>query len=131
MSTQEKMLEKLRTDLQTKVEAYFESIERFGGQYILNSKVTTASAFEKNKFCSEFVVYNLNQLPVAEIMLGNANEISVLADIRVATSSNIPKCGKDLNTWSSSIFGITIDAEVTFNPESKEIEVSRIEVRSR
>jgi hypothetical protein len=131
MSTQEKMIEKLRLDLLKNVEAYFESVDRFEREFILNSRITKDSPFEKNQFCSDFTICNLNELPIGDIMLGDTNEISVLANVRIATSSNIPKRGKELNSWSSSIFGITIKAEVSFNFDTKEIEVSKIDVRNR
>ncbi len=131
MSNKEKIVENLRMDLQPMVESYFDSIEKFENQFILNSRITKGSPFEKSTFCSNFTIYNLNEIPITEIILGDCEEIILASDIRIATSGLKPKEGKELNSWSSSIFGITINAEVSFNQETKSIEVLKVKVRSR
>lgn len=131
MSSQEKMIEKLKYDLNVKVEQYFDSIDRFEHEFVLNSKITKDSPFEKNPFCSEFTLYNLDKLPITDVIIGDLKEINVTGNIRIATSSLLPKKGKELNSWSSSIFGISINAKVSFSQETRAIEVSKVEVRSR
>ena len=131
MSTQQKMLEKLNSDLKLKVIEYFDSIERFENQYILNTKIRKDSVFEKSEFCSSFTIYDLNQISTTDIMLGDCKEVTLTGEIKISTSSVMPKQGKELALLSSSIFGITIIAEVSFNQETKSIEVAKVDVRSK
>lgn len=131
MSTQQKILEELNADLKLKVIEYFDSIERFENKYILNSRITKGSAFERNQFCAFFTIYDLEETPTTDIMFGDCSEVTFICDIEISTSSVMPKRGKELALLSSSIFGITINAEVSFNQETKSIEVSKVDVRSR
>ena len=130
MSTQQKLIKKLNLDLKDYVEQYFNSIDRFENQYILNSKITKDSPFENKPFCSEFTIFNLKEISLTDIIMGDLNKFEVQGNFKIATSSLLPKKGKELDLWTYSIFGIKIKAEASFNPEFMSIDISKIEVIS-
>lgn len=131
MSKQEELLKKLESDLKIEVIKHFESIDKFEDKYILNSKVTKGTSFEKNKFCLGFDLFNLDELQITDIILGDLEEVSVIGDIKIATSNKMPKSGTNIDLWSRSIFGIRINAEVSFNKDEGTIEVSNVTVFGR
>ena len=131
MSTQEKLINELNLDLKTSVVKYFDSIEMFENQYILNSSITKGTSFENSTFCSHFTLYDADKILFTDILVGDLNVIEVMGDCKIATSKRPPMYGKGLDLLSYTVFGIMINAEVSYNYETKTIEVKKIDVRSR
>ncbi len=124
MTKQEEMLNKLSDALSVKIIEHFEGIDKFENKFILNSKIVKDSPFENNSFCSEIAVFIDKSISFLEIIMGETQEVSFRATARIASTSNIPKRGKELNNWSSTIFSFTIYAEISMDEERKEIIVS-------
>lgn len=131
MSDTEKILYDFDSKLREKITEFFDSQVMFGGQYVLNSTITKDSSFEKSPLCSNFGFYNISDIPVTEIILGNLDEVVIEGEVKVATFNRPTKRGKELNNWSTTIFGITVQAKVTFNAGDKLIEIDEITVRDR
>jgi hypothetical protein len=131
MSRTEKIFNNLESSLKLKVEEYFDSIERFDGKFILNSRIRKDSIWELTPICSEFVIFNLKELQLTDIILGDLKDISLIGDIKIASSFMAPKHGKELNSWSETNFNIRINAELLFNQCDDTIEISKVEVWSR
>ena len=131
MSTQEKLVNQLNTDLRDSVEKYFDKIEKFEHKFILNSRIAKNSQFENKPLCSHFTIYDMNEIPFTDILTGDVSEIEVTSNVKIATSSSQPKKGIELDLWSDTTFGVKIYADVMYNAENKVIEVKKVEVRSR
>lgn len=130
MSETERLLFDFESKLRNEITAYFESIETFDNKFILNSSITAGSAFENNMLCSKFRFFDLNDLPVSEIILGGLTEVMILGGVNVATSTRRPNRGSELNLWSLTDFGISIRAKVSFNSELRKIEITEITIRN-
>lgn len=126
----EKMLSEFNERLRQKVIDFFENEDRFDGEFILNSKFVKGSPFEKSNFFSEFTIYPNQPLPLVEILLGEKKDVSLRASARVASSYNPPLKGKDLNSWSSTIFSFTITANISYDKDREAIIVSDVNIRS-
>ncbi|MDX2362001.1 MAG: hypothetical protein QNK23_14420 [Crocinitomicaceae bacterium] len=131
MSTTEKVMQDFQNKLRIEITKYFNSINRFDSKYILNSSFTAGSTFEKTTFCSEFRFYNVHELPVPAIIFGDVHEVSIEGEVKVATSTRPPKSGKELDSWTSTLFGISIFTEVSFDNDEKVININNLVIRNR
>jgi len=128
MNEKEKILNKLRLSLGKKVHETIDNMSRIDEYYVLNSSITKNSDFEKNPLISKFTIYNLEKVPLAEMLLED-QKIEMDASVEFLASKNIPKIGKELNYVSSAHLYVKIYAEVKYNQHLKEIEIHNIIIR--
>tara|TARA_B100000508_G_scaffold138385_1_gene134330 strand:- start:10975 stop:11364 length:390 start_codon:yes stop_codon:yes gene_type:complete len=128
MNQKEELEYHLRNSLREKIESYFDSIDRFEGQFILNSEIVKDSPYEGKDLISNLQLELPSQGELMEVVLGDRNQIVIQGILKVATSSQIPKKGPSLNMWSQSLFSIQGVATVSYDPNSKRIEVSTLSI---
>lgn len=131
MNKTEKLIYQLKSDLKKRVIEFLDSQEKLDGKYLLNSKISKGSPFEGKDFCSHFTIFNTKDLDITSIIFGDENKVDLLAEVKIACASSVPKEGKELNNWSHSVFTISINAKVSYNKEKELIDVLEVKVFSR
>lgn len=100
---------------------YFDTLEKYDGQFILNSSIITGSTFENKELVSNLHVSPLSDGEIIEVILGDRKELEFQCSAKVATSSRTPKKGPALNTWSQSLFSFKGIAYVSYDDQEKRI----------
>ena len=127
--SKERLLQKFTTALKEHVVLFFEHKEMYDHKYILNSKITVGSTFERNPLIHQFQVYNMDKLPLTEIILGEITSVIIPATGRLAVWSSKPKMGKELNSFVSEFYSFSLHVNLTYDKDSESISVSSLDVR--
>lgn len=125
----ETLLLKFTTALKERVILFFEDKEMYDHKYILNSKITAGSVYEKYPVIDQFQPYNLDKLPLAEIFLGEITDVLVPATGRLATWSSKPMVGKDLNSYTREAYSFSLYVNLAYDKDNELINILSLKVR--
>lgn len=129
MGQKDELIHDLQNSIRERTIEYFDSIDRFENRFILNSSVVEGSAFEKNEFVSNLHINLPPDSVLMEVVLGDRDEIEIEGSAKVASTTQMPKKGPELNSWSQAIFGFQGIIEVSYDSSSKRILVQSLTIR--
>ncbi|WP_343748012.1 hypothetical protein [Fluviicola sp.] len=124
-----KLLLEFTTALNEQVVKAFENKEMYDQKYIVNSKITAGSTYERMPVIDQFTVLNAEEIPLTDLILGQNTSMNISATGKLAVCGSKPKTGKELNAVDQKFYSLNMYVELAYDKDKEQINILSLDIR--